>query len=43
MTLGEDVLEQEDSPEDVLDDSREVLAWILCLAGCDGDGFCAAV
>ena len=40
---GEDV-EDDDAPEDVADDAREVAGGIPRFAGCDGDGFgCAAV
>lgn len=39
---GDDV-EEEDTPEDVLDYAGDVLVRIGGLTGCDGDGFSAAI
>lgn len=39
---GDDV-EEEDTPEDVLDHAGDVLVWRGCLAGSDGNGFRSAV
>jgi hypothetical protein len=38
----EDV-EEEDAPEYILYYAGEVFGGVLCFAGCDGYGFCAAV
>lgn len=35
---GGKLLEEKDAPEDVFDDAREVLGWVLSFSCCDGDG-----